>query len=158
MSDAIEVITLARGTADEDGNWVSGGGHRVHADWSSAEREVKARVLRSLAARSNPPDGVAFVRAWETPAIPHLDALADPRATAREAADMLVTEAAASCALDGDTHSLSNTGPAAEMAAAARETARLASITCKTCHGKLDVDGTCGDCAVKSTKGRRRGR
>ncbi len=75
----IEVVNLIRGTAEEDGPWVSGGGHRVHAPWAAAECEVKARVLRSLAARSTPPDGVAFVREWETPEIPHLDKLATTR-------------------------------------------------------------------------------
>jgi len=70
MSHAIEVIILTRGTAGDDGPWVSGGGHRVHAPWTDAECEVKARVLRTLAARKTPPDGVAFVRQWAPPETP----------------------------------------------------------------------------------------
>lgn len=70
MSDAIKVITLSRGEAAEDGPWVAGGGHRVYAPWPEAEREVKARCLRSLADRQTPPDGVAFMRQWEEPAKP----------------------------------------------------------------------------------------
>ena len=67
MSDGIEVVTLSRGVAAEDGPWVAGGGHRVFAPWPRAERECKRRALVSLASRETPPDGVAFVRQWEAP-------------------------------------------------------------------------------------------
>jgi hypothetical protein len=111
-AENIEVITLSRGTAEEDGNWVAGGGHRVYANWTDAECEVKSRVLRTLAARSKPPDGVAFVRGWT--------ALGEP--IARVPTFGIAREAAASCALDGDTQATpENYGPAAEMAAAARD-------------------------------------
>lgn len=40
--------------------------HRVAATpFDAAEREVRRRVLRSLADRENPPTAVVFVRTWE---------------------------------------------------------------------------------------------
>ena len=66
-AENIEVVTLSRGVAAEDGPWVAGGGHRVFAPWPRAERECKRRALISLASRETPPDGVAFVRQWEAP-------------------------------------------------------------------------------------------
>lgn len=40
--------------------------HRVAAfPFEDAEREVRRRVLRSLADRANPPTAVVFVRTWE---------------------------------------------------------------------------------------------
>jgi hypothetical protein len=42
--------------------------HRVAATpFDAAEREVRRRVLRSLADRENPPTAVVFVRTWELP-------------------------------------------------------------------------------------------
>ncbi len=64
LPDTIEVVTLARGAEKTHGAWVEGAGHRVHAPWPAAEAEVKRRCLRSLADRTVPPDGVAFVRQW----------------------------------------------------------------------------------------------
>lgn len=191
MAENIEVITLTRGVTQDSGGavfWVEGGGHRVHANWPAAEREVKARVLRSLAARSNPPDGVAFVRGWETSAIPNLAQLADPGTSARDAASMLVDyvppspaalaaldaglESArtqplvtrADFALDGDTQVMpQNFGPAAEMAAAAREaeydTARVADLRAKVeQRRRLGLSTTCTADTLDATpmpKGRR---
>lgn len=44
--------------------------HRVAAfPFEDAEREVRRRVLRSLADRANPPTAVVFVRTWEHSAI-----------------------------------------------------------------------------------------
>ena len=102
MTDSkIEVVTLTRGETETTRMYVEGGGHRVYAPWPEAEREVKARVLRSLAARNNPPDGVAFVRAWE------------PAAVSRNVGP------SAQEPTFGITQS-GSFGPAAEMAAAAR--------------------------------------
>lgn len=40
--------------------------HRVAASpFEAAEREVRRRVLRSLADRANPPTALVFVRTWE---------------------------------------------------------------------------------------------
>lgn len=128
----IEVIDLTRGHTVDDGRtkplgpFVTGGGHCVYAPYDAAEREVKRRCFASWAERTSPPDGIAFVRTWEGHADPvgaPGTALADILAREQLNADPfgLAREAAASCALDGDTHSVASTfGPAAEMAAAAR--------------------------------------
>lgn len=45
--------------------------HRVAATpFEEAEREVRRRVLRSLADRANPPTAVVFVRTWEQASLP----------------------------------------------------------------------------------------
>ncbi len=55
----------------------------VYSDWPFAEQECKRRCLEVLAARANVPDGVAFVRTWESvPAI--VEPLKPARCTARE--------------------------------------------------------------------------
>lgn len=138
MSDNIEVVTLQRGAAAEDGPWVTGGGHRVHAPWPQAESEVKARVLRTLASRSTVPDGVAFVRGWDQNA---------------------VTPAQVRTFDGGNGITQSGSfGPAAEMAAAAR-VAQGGPVDpeCKPCggtegHPPFDL---CSPDAAPKPRGRR---
>lgn len=43
-------------------------GVQAAAQFDDAEREVRRRVLRSLADRESPPTAVVFVRTWEQPA------------------------------------------------------------------------------------------
>ncbi len=81
-AENIEVVTLARGAEKTHGVWVEGAGHRVHAPWPAAEAEVKRRCLRSLADRTVPPDGVAFVRGWEQPVVIAQESAPHPTADA----------------------------------------------------------------------------
>jgi hypothetical protein len=98
LSSKIEVVNLERGERYDGADrplqpFVNAPSLNltVYADWPFAEQEVKRRCLEVLAARAAVPDGVAFVRTWESvPAIVEPLARPDDNTIEVPAADAFV--------------------------------------------------------------------